>query len=57
MLVHGKDDRRNERMKYKHSKIGEYGIRLEPIEGYKTKNGKKVLPHYKKRKFNWHNDN
>ena len=57
MLVHGKDDRRNERMKYKHSKIGEYRIRLEPIEGYKTKNGKKVLPHYKKRKFNWHNDN
>jgi len=35
------------------SKIGEYGFRLVPVEGYKSKNGKKVLPHWKKVKFEW----
>ncbi|MGF3554378.1 MAG: hypothetical protein ACQXXF_03750 [Thermoplasmatota archaeon] len=44
-------------MKNKQSKIGEYGIRWEPVEGYKTKYGKKVLPHYKKVEFKWKNNN
>ena len=35
-------------MKHKHSIIGEYGIKWEPVEGYKTKDGKKIPPHYKK---------
>jgi len=40
-------------MKHKHSKIGEYGIKWEPVEGYKTKKGKRVPPHYKKVEFKW----
>jgi len=40
-------------MKMIRSKIGEYGFRLVPVEGYKSKNGKKVLPHWKKVKFEW----
>jgi hypothetical protein len=35
------------------SKIGEYGYRYLPIEGYKTKSGKKIQAHWKKVKFNW----
>jgi len=46
-------DGRRDNMKHKHSKIGEYGIKLEPVEGYKTKDGKKVLPHWKKTEFKW----
>jgi len=38
------------------SKIGKYGYRWMPVEGYKQKNGKKVPPHLKKVKFKW-NDN
>ena len=44
-------------MKYKHSKIGEYGIRWKPVEGHKTKNGKNVQPHMKKVKFKWKKEN
>ena len=40
-------------MKPKGSKIGEYGIRWQPVEGYINKNGKKVPPHLKKVKFKW----
>ena len=43
-------------MKHKHSKIGEYGIKWEPVEGYKTKKGKKILPHMKKVEFKWKNN-
>jgi hypothetical protein len=44
-------------MKHKHSKIGEYGIKWEQVEGYKTKDGKKIPPHYKKVEFKWKHDN
>jgi hypothetical protein len=44
-------------MKHKYSKIGEYGIKWEPVEGYKTKDGKKILPHYKKVEFKWKKHN
>ena len=44
-------------MKHKHSKIGEYGIKWESVEGYKTKEGKKIPPHYKKVEFKWKQDN
>ena len=40
-------------MKHKHSKIGEYGIRWEAIENYKTNDVKKVPPHMKKVEFKW----
>jgi len=40
-------------MKHKHSKIGEYGIKWKPVEGYKTKDGKKIPPHMKKVEFKW----
>jgi hypothetical protein len=40
-------------MKQQHSKIGEYGIRWQPVEGYKRKDGKKVPPHLKKVVFRW----
>lgn len=43
-------------MKHKHSKIGEYGITWKKVEGYKLKNGKKVLPHLKKVEFKWKNN-
>jgi hypothetical protein len=29
-------------MKHQHSKIGKYGLRWKPVEGYKTKKGKKI---------------
>jgi hypothetical protein len=35
------------------SKIGKYGYRWIPVEGYKQKNGKKIKPHLKKVKFQW----
>jgi hypothetical protein len=44
-------------MKHKHSKIGYYGIRWEPVEGYKTKDGRNIPPHYKKIEFKWKNNN
>ena len=40
-------------MKHKNSKIGFYGITYKTVEGYKTKKGKKVLPHLKKTEFKW----
>jgi len=40
-------------MKQYHSKIGEYGIKYQPVEGYKTKDGKKIYPYMKKVKFSW----
>jgi hypothetical protein len=40
-------------MKKNQSSIGEFGYRLIPIEGYKTKKGKKITPHWKKAKFEW----
>ena len=43
-------------MKHKHSKIGEYGIKQEPVKGYKTKDGKKIPPHYKKVEYKWKHD-
>jgi hypothetical protein len=43
-------------MKHKHSKIGEYGIRWKPVEGYLKKDGKKVPPHMKKVEFKWRNN-
>jgi hypothetical protein len=50
------DKRRYEKMKHKHSKIGEYGIRWKPVEGYKKKGGKKVPPYMKKVEFKWRNN-
>jgi len=44
-------------MKYKKSKIGEYGIRWKAVEGYKTKKGKIVYPHLKKEIFKWEHYN
>ena len=40
------------KMKQK-SKIGEYGYRWIPVEGYRQKDGKRVLPHLKKVRFKW----
>ncbi len=40
-------------MKHHHSKIGEYGIRWEPVEGHTTKEGRTILPHMKKVEFKW----
>lgn len=40
-------------MKRYKSKIGEYGYKWEPVEGYKRKDGVKVPPHYKIVKYNW----
>ena len=40
-------------MKHHHSKIGKYGIRWQPVEGYKRKDGKQVPPHLKKVEFKW----
>ena len=42
-------------MKRYKSKIGEYGVRWEPVEGYKRKDGVKVPPHYKKVVYPWKN--
>jgi hypothetical protein len=47
---------RLEKMKHKYSKIGEYGIRWKPVEGYKKKSGKKIPPHMKKVEFKWKNN-
>jgi len=44
-------------MRHHVSKIGEYGIRWEPVEGYRKKDGKKVPPHYKKVEFHWNKHN
>ena len=44
-------------MKYKKSKIGEYGIRWKKVERYKTKKGKRVPPHLKKEIFKWEHNN
>lgn len=44
-------------MKHNHSKIGKYGIRWKVVDGYKTKNGKKVPPHLIKEEFEWKNNN
>ena len=44
-------------MKHKHSRIGEYGIKYEAVEGHRTKDGKKITPHYKKTEFKWKHDN
>ena len=44
------------KMKHKHSKIGKYGIKWEPVEGYKEKDGKIVLPRMKKVEFKWKNN-
>lgn len=40
-------------MKHKKSKIGKWGIRLKQVEGYRTKDGKKIPPHWKKVEFKW----
>jgi len=40
-------------MKHKNSKIGFYGITFKQVNGYKTKNGKKIPPHLKKVEFKW----
>jgi hypothetical protein len=50
--VEGEDN-----MKRNHSKIGKYGIRWKRVEGYKTKKGKYIPPHYKKEEFEWRNNN
>ncbi len=42
-------------MKHKYSKIGEYGIKWQPVEGFRKKNGKKVPPHLKKLEYKWKN--
>ena len=44
-------------MKHNHSKIGEYGIRWQPVEGQRTKDGKKTPPHWKKVEFKWRRNN
>ena len=51
------DGWREKEMKHKYSKIGEYGIKWEKVEGYKTKDGKKIPPHYKKVEFKWKEHN
>jgi hypothetical protein len=40
-------------MKHKKSEIGKWGIRWKPVEGYTTKKGKRIAPHWKKEEFNW----
>ena len=44
---------RGEKMKHYKSKIGEYGIKWEPVEGYRRKDGVIIPPHYKKVKYTW----
>lgn len=44
-------------MKHRNSKIGKYGIRYKPVEGYKTKDGRYVPPHYVKIEFKWNDNN
>jgi hypothetical protein len=43
-------------MKEKHSRIGEYGFRLIPVEGKMTKKGKKIAPYWKKVRFEWNHN-
>ena len=40
-------------MKHLKSKIGEYGVRWEPVEGYKRKDGTYIAPHMKKVVYKW----
>ncbi len=40
-------------MKPYKSKIGEYGVRWERVEGYKRKDGTYVSPHMKKVIYSW----
>ncbi len=40
-------------MKYTHSKIGKYGYRWQPVEGYRRKDGAKIPPRMKKVFFKW----
>ena len=40
-------------MKHKNSKIGEYGIKWQAVDGYRKKNGKTVPPHMKKVEYEW----
>jgi len=40
-------------MKQYKSKIGEYGVRWEPVEGYTRKDGTRVAPHFKPKKYSW----
>ncbi len=44
-------------MKHLKSKIGEYGVRWEPVEGYRKKDGTKVPPHMKKVVYHWKSSN
>jgi hypothetical protein len=44
-------------MKQYKSKIGEYGVRWKPVEGYKRKDGVYIQPHMKKEVFKWKNNN
>ena len=37
----------------KESKIGEYGYRWKPVDGYRTKDGKHIPPHLKIVKYKW----
>jgi len=37
----------------KESKIGEYGYRWKPVDGYRTKDGKRIQPHLKIVKYKW----
>jgi len=45
------------KMRHQHSKIGKYGIKWEPVEGYKKKDGSIVPPHFKKAEFKWKKNN
>jgi hypothetical protein len=40
-------------MRHQKSKIGKYGIRWKPVDGYIAKDGKKIPPRYKKVEFKW----
>jgi hypothetical protein len=42
-------------MKYYKSKIGKYGVRWQPVEGYKRKDGTEIPPHMKKVVYRWKN--
>jgi hypothetical protein len=53
MRYHNRDKRRCNNMRHYNSKIGKYGIRWQPVESYKRKDGKKVPPHMKKVEFKW----
>ena len=40
-------------MKHYKSKIGEYGVRYKPVEGYKRKDGTTVAPYLRKEYYRW----